>query len=194
MEAVNKYGYVKSCEPNSTKERVYGMVTSTNCEVSAKSRTEADKVMQWLTEGEHQPMAIEANAVTLAKSGWCKATHMGYIAYAPVAYRKEMERKALEAQREAQRAEQVQTSNYIGEVGKRLTVALRACKMVTSWETQYGMTFLYKMEDVDGNQLVWFASNNALEDGAKTIKCTVKSHGERDGVKQTVVNRVKEEK
>ena len=73
-------------------------------------------------------------------------------------------------------------------------------KLLTSWETQYGMTYLYKMVDENGNVFIWYASkrfgkfdpDGAWEDFSQAkIKATIKDHTERDGVKQTVVTRCK---
>lgn len=58
-------------------------------------------------------------------------------------------------------------------------------ELVTLWETMYGYTYPYKFFDEQGNVLVWFASK--VIDDCKAIKSTVKSHVERDGVKQTII-------
>ena len=48
------------------------------------------------------------------------------------------------------------------------------------------------MEDADGNRFKWWATSLGLEESADfvTVKATVKSHGEYNGIKETVVNRV----
>ena len=47
----------------------------------------------------------------------------------------------------------------------------------------------YKLVDVDGNIFIWYASRPCSATGGETIKATVKDHGERNGVKQTIVTR-----
>ena len=133
---------------------------------------------------------LERNCAVMAESGFAKANHIGMLAYIPIAYDKYMERKAREEQREAERAAQ-SVSAHVGNVGDRITINTATATLITSWETQYGWTYLYKFTDADNNVFVWFASRCVnVTDGA-TIKGTVKDHTERDGVKQTVLTRCK---
>lgn len=60
-------------------------------------------------------------------------------------------------------------------------------KLLTSWEGEWGLTFLYKIIDTAGNVLIWYASRTIEE--AKKLRATVKDHSERDGIKQTIVTR-----
>ena len=94
-------------------------------------------------------------------------------------------------QREAEAEAARKSSNYIGEIGKRITINVAEAKYITSWETMYGMTHLYKFLDADGNVFVWFASSMIDEAEVKSVKGTVKDHTERDGIKQTVLTRCK---
>lgn len=77
--------------------------------------------------------------------------------------------------------------DYIGEVGERVTVDVAEMNLLTSWENDYGYTFLYKIVDVLGNVLIWYSSK--CVDPMKRLKASIKSHSERDGVKQTIVTR-----
>ena len=102
-------------------------------------------------------------------------------------------------------------SEYIGEVGKRITVTL---KLVNEFEFskwfgwQEQITTIFKMEDEAGNLLVWKTTGLGLgidrenergdwffESVRKgdlfTCKATVKEHSEYKGEKQTVLTRVK---
>lgn len=129
------------------------------------------------------------NCFPLVKSGYAKPSHVGRLAYMPVDYDKYLERKAKEEQKEADRAAAAATSNYVGEIGKRLEVETATATLVTSWETDWGVTFLYKFFDAAGNVFVWYASRCiAICDGMK-IKGTVKDHSEYNGVKQTILTR-----
>ena len=81
-------------------------------------------------------------------------------------------------------------SNHFGTVGKREQFSLTVERVFT---TEYGVTHIHTMRDSAGNVAVWFATKEALEVGRSyTLAATVKSHGERDGVKQTVLTRCKE--
>lgn len=86
--------------------------------------------------------------------------------------------------------EDLQGSEWIGDVKDRLDFEAKLL-FTTSWEGRYGPTFLYKFLTVEGNVLVWFASRYQNVDVGESysFKATVKNHDERDGIKQTIVNR-----
>lgn len=106
------------------------------------------------------------------------------------------------AAREAQKALDAQVSNHIGEVGKRLDLRLTV-RGSTRFETMYGWTYIYFMADDAGNVVIGKFSNplkqdidsqqwyEIRQDDVVVVKATIKDHGERDGVKQTVVQRPK---
>ena len=142
------------------------------------------------TNAWNRPDSIERDCFPLAKSGFCKANHFGRLAYIPVAYKKYLERKARFEAREAENALASAQSNYVGEIGQRITIECSKAELITSWETQYGYTYLYKFTDTNGNVFVWFASRTIESKDGMSIKGTVKDHNERDGVKQTILSRV----
>lgn len=133
---------------------------------------------------------IERNCAAMVKGGYVKANHVGRLCYIPIDYDKYLERKA-EAERRAAAHEAEKSSQFVGAVGDRITVTAVAVKLVASWDTQYGTTYLYKWQDAAGNVFVWFASRRQDMTDGVTIKGTVKDHSERDGVKQTVLTRCK---
>lgn len=81
---------------------------------------------------------------------------------------------------------------HIGELKQRITVDVASFECKSSWSNMYGMTFLYKFTDTNGNVFVWYASNPVeYENRVETIVGTVKEHSEFNGVKQTVLTRCK---
>ena len=94
---------------------------------------------------------------------------------------------AQKAEREAAKDAERHTSQYVGEIGERLTIDVAEMSLLTSWEGDWGWTYLYKIVDVQGNVMIWYASR--CIDDAKKIKATVKNHSERDGVRQTIITR-----
>jgi hypothetical protein len=104
--------------------------------------------------------------------------------------------EALNARREADLR-----SVHVGVVGKRgeftAKVAFR-----TDYSTQFGITYITGLRDADGNILIAKGSPLMYKDAkgdespvqqGMTIRFAafVKAHGEREGVKQTMINRVK---
>lgn len=184
------HGYVKSGDPGSNKERLTEEIKGVRLEDNEFA--EAEKMASEITalSDEEAREFLLDNVKSILNSTYCKALHFGYMAYAPVACRRRIEelarREELKAKHEAECG-----SQYIGKEGERISFAVSEVKLLTSFETAYGYTYLYKFVDVLGNVLIWFASRTLDESEckAKVFNATVKSHSERDGVKQTVITR-----
>jgi hypothetical protein len=98
-------------------------------------------------------------------------------------------------------------SKFLAEVGERIDLEV-TLEWSFNFEGDYGVTTLYKFTDSEGNVVVWWASKpfcpgpvspdhnertEEIEVGQRVkIKGTVKKHEEREGIKQTVLTRVKE--
>lgn len=94
---------------------------------------------------------------------------------------------ALEAQKKLDR----DNSGYVGELKQRLVFKHLECVHVTGWETDYGFTFLYVCSDEQQNKIIMkVTTDQGIEKGdIFDVKATVVEHSERDGVKQTRINR-----
>ena len=79
---------------------------------------------------------------------------------------------------------------FRSNIKDRITIEIQDSKIVTSWETEYGMTVIHKIVDVDGNVYTWKISK-AIDEKAKKIIGTVKAHNEYNGIKQTELTRCK---
>lgn len=182
-------GYTPSDRPGSNKAMLCDALRGNKAATDA-DRAKAAEIIQ-ATKAMSDRDAVDAclvNVQTLIASGYCKLSHMGYIAYAPLAYERYQEKQAAKAIRDAETAAARQSSRHVGEVGQRLVIDVAQMDLITSWEGQFGWTYLYKITDQQGNVFIWYASRTIAEN-AKKIKATVKDHTERDGVKQTVITR-----
>lgn len=94
-------------------------------------------------------------------------------------------RVAIKAARAAENA----GSTHIGNVGDRLTFTATVA-FVASFETQFGTMFVNGLKDQAGNVVIYKGSKSLAAKG-DTVKftATVKEHGVREGVKQTIVAR-----
>ena len=92
--------------------------------------------------------------------------------------------------REVARKLRSETSEHFGEVKKREVWELTPVRW-NEIEGQWGTTYIVGFVSKDGNEAVWFASQNPdLEMGhTYRIKATVKKHDEYQGVKQTHLTR-----
>lgn len=192
-DAVKANGYIKSDYPNSTRSQVAERIKA-HTEATEASKAKAEAIIDWLTHLlDEQPdfIGIERDCVALAKSGWAKMHHFGRLAYMPVAYDRYMERKQAEEQKEAAAAAARSSSDFVGNVGERISFMADTAKLVTSWTTIYGSTYLYKFTDMAGNVYIWKASRTIREKPGLVITGTVKEHSTYDGIKQTVLTRCK---
>lgn len=181
-------GYTASNEQNSNKKMLTDLVNQGEHADEADHKKAEEIKAAILAMTNDEAFAANVNNIkSLLECGYCKQGHFGYIAYAPLAMERYAKRIEEQKQREAAKETQRQASGYIGEIGQRLTVDVAEMALLTSWETQWGWTYLYKFVDTAGNVLVWFASRCIEE--TKKIKATVKEHTERDGIKQTVITR-----
>ena len=184
---MRKNGYIPSSEANSSKDKLIDMV-SAHKECSAEDYAAAVLMGEEILSIPEDEFGFSPlrNVQVLLKSGYCKFAHFGFLAYAPLGVKRYEEKMKKIAERDAQKQKE-RSSEWIGEVGKRLVIDLNEMNLLTSWENAWGYTYLYKMVDNNGNVMVWYSSK-AVDEMSK-IKATVKDHTERDGVKQTVLTR-----
>jgi hypothetical protein len=129
---------------------------------------------------------------------------MGSIAYALDAFGKlspkqaEAVIKGIEARalRKAEWANQQAALDadraYVGAVGAKITLNL-TCVHVVSFESSFGTVWINICEDGDKNVIIYKGNAQGFPDKGETatIIATVKEHGVRNGVKQTVIQRPK---
>lgn len=125
------------------------------------------------------------NVKVMLSEEYVLAKNFGFLCYLPQGYAKHI-------QQEVEKAKKVETK-YFGEVGKRYKdKVIQDVTLVTSWETQWGYTCIYKIVLEDGSVLIWKTSNGLYLDRNEEydkISFTVKEHKEYKGEKQTEVTR-----
>jgi hypothetical protein len=95
------------------------------------------------------------------------------------------------AERAAKAAAADAGSAWVGNVGERRDFDLTV-RFMTSFEGHYGVTWITVMEDAGHNVVVYKGSRIAQERGERMmLKATVKEHGTRNNVKQTIISRPK---
>ncbi len=214
IECVNKFGYAKRGEENATVDRVHRYMTALFKECSSKkdfewrerqiaememhnfqwdtesNRETAKKALEWALKQEANSNYMQ-NLLVVCKQSRVAEHNVGILASLIPVYYKAVERELKLA---AQKAEEAK-SEWQGKVGERLTVIIKDedWRVVTSWETQWGWTGIYKMVDANGNIYTWKTSGGieGRECHAVEIRGTVKAHNEFRGVKQTELTRCK---
>jgi len=151
----------------------------------------AQAAREWVlsTEGDANLSDFAHNLLVIAKSEVIQWRDTGIAAYVVEAYRRHLEG---EKERIAQAA---RPNVHFGAEKvryKQQAVLFNGC--VTSFETQYGTTYVYTFDHVEtGARLKWLTSSQLdTQAGAQGVAdFTVKGHAEWKGHKQTELSRVK---
>lgn len=127
------------------------------------------------------------NLKTVLANEYIPLDKLGLLVSAPKAISRYYELKKMQEEKE----KLAKSSNYLGEVGEKISVNFVSGREVACCETQFGLLHIYEFKDANGNTVVWKSgsSKNIPESGVVTG--TVKSHEEYDGIKQTVILRAK---
>lgn len=206
VECINHFGYYGTQSERSTKSRAYDYLMANAGkiyhkqhlqkllkemeEVSFNHNTEevkevVEKALAWIAEQNEDNNYIH-NVKVLAAQQYITYKDMGFVASLIATYNKAMQIEMK--RREQQKVES--NSTFVGNVGERVTFEAETIECVASWNTQFGMTFVYKMADAEGNVYTWKTGKN-VANKKSTIIGTVKEHKEFRGIKQTELTRCK---
>lgn len=216
--AIRQYGWLsgasaKQYEKQSTAQRVrewvFGNKKTRDQFEHPLTVIEADKTLAAETEAwletltqTNQADDYRYNLSLLAQATSVTGKNFGILVSAINAYSKEKEREI----RRNQRFQEDKNSQFVGQVGERMTFENLTVVYTTTFERDnnfgYGqptVTHFYKIKDAAGNLIVYFASNDmGWEQGAVIPKLVarVKKHEDRpdkndptNTVKQTVITR-----
>ena len=115
----------------------------------------------------------------------------GLMASAITAYKRAQESEAERKAREAMTNAAPVVRSHIGTVGKREVLTLTV-KTLRTFDSDYGVRTLVRMEDPAGNVVVWWtgeAPEWAREGNQVKVKATVKAHDDYKGTPQTTITR-----
>lgn len=182
IHEIRKNGYDRDIKELAYNDKWYSNSTESDYNM-------ADKVIEYFTSREFSDNFLYNTSVHI-KKGYCRES--GFIAYAYMAYQKELEK----AEKEKAKA----VYEYFGNIKDKIEVNVTG-KVLTSYTSCYGSiynsvtTFVYQFTDNANHVFIWKTANDIPlnDDGIfkGTIKGTVKEHSEFNGIKQTVLTRVK---
>lgn len=127
------------------------------------------------------------NLKTVLVNEYVPLDKLGLLVSAPKAISQYYEFKKMQEEKE----KLAKSSNYIGEVGDKISVNFVFGREVACCETQFGLLHIYEFKDANGNTVVWKTSSGKDIPKSGVITGTVKAHEEYDGIKQTVILRAK---
>lgn len=194
---INKYGWIprwkaQDWDKTSTADDAWDLYLEKRPEYrldpSDKDYEMAKKAIEWMQALE--PKITEKsdylwNLRVAAAEEIVYYSTKGLIASGIQAYRREVEKII-----EQRKARENKSNEFVGEVGKREIFEVTVMNVFET-ESDFGVTFIYKMEDPAGNKLTWFSSNNILDQGhTYKLKATVKKHEDHPKYgKATIINR-----
>jgi hypothetical protein len=173
------------CFPNSFSRK---WIEANELFVEDQDKEMAQKALGWALnlEGKND---FEYNVKNVAKQDRIGYKHIGYISAAIPCYQKSV---ATELEKK-----NTVKSEWIGAVKERLTITVTCVftKEIYNEDDRFGnnLKTLVKFVTKDGESITWFASGEVDYKMGESylIKATVTKHDEYQGVKQTMVNRVK---
>ena len=142
---------------------------------------------------DHDPE--EYDTVKISVSDLYEADNTGVYSWSMwKAFNEDGTHDALIKIEEAEKGLNQNNSEYIGRVGDKVETTVTV-KRITGYDTQFGYTIIYIMEDASGNVITWKTGTGfkeiVNEGETVTIKATIKSLEEYNGTKQTNVIRCK---
>ena len=174
---------------------MYDEAVSRGFDIKRKESVElAATVKKWITENERDDNYCH-NLKVVCSLDYCDSWKLGLLVSAFPAYDRELELEAERRDREAKEAEARAKSSWLGDVGDRVSFTVSDFRVITSWDTQWGSTFVYKFTDTEGHECTWKTSNwvNDRRIVGATITGKVKELKEYKGIKQTELTRCKVE-
>lgn len=158
--------------------------------ITEEDQAEADAAIEWAKSLDVSLSEFNWNMKFIASSEVLKS-NFGIAAYIAEGYRRQ---KAQTAEEELRLTNNPSLTEYIGNVGDKLNLNVALAARVGSYDTQFGVTFIYKFTTDDNHICVWnterFIEDKDLEN-VKTIKGTVKAQKTFRGEAQTVLTRCK---
>ena len=153
-----------------------------------------EEAMKWIATQDDPNNHYLFSLYIICSEQYQEYRNFGMLVSLPVAYDRHLKDIEYQEKKKAERAADPRmNSQHIGEVGERLTITCKTFDFVKSFDSEWGMSHLYKFTDENDNVFSWFSSNyiDLDEVEVKTIKGTVKSHSEFNGMKETQMTRCK---
>lgn len=161
---------------------------------------EAAVLIEWATRKffDVEPRSEFEHKVKAAVEDWngtlmVRHKNLNMLIWMIGGYKRDLQKEAEERMKRAAQAKQAAGSQHVGTVGTRYDFDL-GVQFKRAFDGQYGMRFMIKMTDTDGNVFVWWGTNDFAADlkvGDK-VKCkaTVKAHETYQDCAQTVLTRL----
>ena len=204
VEAVRLYGYTKAFSEGISTQHIVReqMFKQIGWQKRAEedgfdadrveNKEKAERILAWVASLENK-FGYNTNLKAACLKDYCENRDFGLICSSVVAYDRDLERKT----RLATLKQDEKSSSWVGTEGQRIELPELQVKLLTSWDTQFGYTYLYKFTDTNGNIFTWKTgkwlgdSDEITEITKVSLRGTIKGHTEYKGIKQTELTRCK---
>lgn len=183
VAAIRSQGWVKSNDPGvPTKIVIHDILRG---DPNAPKTEEKDYQTAKTIAAHYEQMEASSdflyNLKIVLGQEYIEPRQFGFVAAAVGSYFRDAERRKAQADK---------SNDHIGQVKERLVLTLKVVS-IDHRESDYGVTYLTKLEDPFGNSFTWFGSRELDLDQTYTGRWTVVKHDEWKGRKTTVINRPK---
>ena len=196
---IKKFGYVQKDDyVNSTYKHVIDM-TNNEASVPDDIRSQANEMIEFIKSYDGTDEFIKMAQTLLDNNDTCRAKDIGRLCYVPQAYLNILSKLETKKQRELKFQKEAEQSQYLGQVGDKITVQISKAEVVYSFDYQISyyksvINYIYKFTDINGNILTWTTSTDFDDDELNKINSltgTIKELKDYKGIKQTVLTRCK---
>lgn len=204
-ETIRHYGYVRSSEEeaDSTKRMSYGFYAADHGWIDGRlcqeyrnnmerisftfdldeNKALVKEALEWIKTQEEENNYMH-NLKTVCQQEYIDYSNWGILcSLFPSYYRSK--------KRDGEKEETVKRSQYVGQIGERITIEAKDVSVVARWDTMFGETQLYQILGKDGNVFVWKTGTNGRIQSHSLILGTVKDHRKYHGIMQTELTRCK---
>jgi len=189
-DRVTDYYYIKRAFPKD-RERLQKEMDEVGFNANSEdSVANATAALEWIRGIEDLDNEYIRNLHVIASDRYTDYRSLGILVSLTTAYNRHIGQLAAYEAKQKKAEEEKKASEHVGNINDKIEVACKDFTCVSSWDGMYGMTFLYKFTDANGNVFIWYASSSVQdEDRVISVKGTIKDHSEYNGLKQTVLTR-----
>ena len=158
--------------------------------VSFNAESQKDRVedsLKWIANQEANNNYIN-NLKVVCSEDWCTGRDLGILISLVITYKRALDEEIAKTLREKEREAEKQ-SEYLGIVGDKIHFTTAKIECIWSGENQFGISYLYKMVDTEGNIVMWSTDKGLELENNFNISCSIKKLEDYKGVKQTWVTR-----
>ena len=217
QETINHFGYVRNTYENghhstaNMATRFYNAYHNVGGywmkEANAEIRKEMEKIgfnhlnadveskvnsaLGWIKDQDENNNYMH-NLKVACMNEYIPETGFALVASLLPTYDKNLEYEAIRKEKE-EAAKREKKSEYVGNIGDRISFNIVSGRCLTSYNTQYGITYIYKFVDDNNNVYIWKTSKDIDFDYVvgKNVTGTIKDLSEYREIKQNVITRCK---